>query len=272
MANSPEADIELLFFTSSADETIKSITLIDTEKKTRPRMRIRLSRRLHSIEISKALSGPQGKEWLNKTIKTSSCETPLVSSHDMEKLEPFEIEGISQVERFLHVCSAYESCQGASPTQHPHLEYRWPSAIPKLKAAATSTPISSTVFPSVSIQPRPRLFSGSATSTCHTDAVHETSLQDGLPSQRHLSLEVCRSDSPADASALSMSNFDMLQTRFLPSVGWCIRYGSQVSQGGRYKVMFLDGPTLEVDVDEEWVEYRDNGGKPIRYDHACSFA
>jgi polo-like kinase 4 len=41
------------------------------------------------------------------------------------------------------------------------------------------------------------------------------------------------------------------RTRFIPSVGWCIRYGSRVSQGGRYRVMFLDGLAMEVDVDEE---------------------
>ncbi|KAF9267914.1 hypothetical protein L218DRAFT_955091 [Marasmius fiardii PR-910] len=45
-----------------------------------------------------------------------------------------------------------------------------------------------------------------------------------------------------------------VQSKFLPSIGWCIRHNSRVSQGGRYKIMFLDGAVLDVDVDEEWAE------------------
>jgi len=55
-----------------------------------------------------------------------------------------------------------------------------------------------------------------------------------------------------------------LQTRFIPSVGWCIRYGSRISQGGRYHIMFLDGVTLGVDVDEEHVEFTSRSGVVTR--------
>ena len=54
------------------------------------------------------------------------------------------------------------------------------------------------------------------------------------------------------------------QTRFIPSVGWCIRYGSKMSQGGRYQIMFIDGVCLNVDVDEEKVEYTNTSGKTTR--------
>lgn len=37
------------------------------------------------------------------------------------------------------------------------------------------------------------------------------------------------------------------QTRFIPSVGWCIRYKS--GECARYRVMFQDGAALEVEVD-----------------------
>ncbi|KAL1748031.1 hypothetical protein HDZ31DRAFT_60728 [Schizophyllum fasciatum] len=54
-----------------------------------------------------------------------------------------------------------------------------------------------------------------------------------------------------------------IATRFLPDVGWCIRYGSRVSQGGRFRIMYLDGATMDIDVDEEWVELQ-QGGEVVR--------
>lgn len=60
-----------------------------------------------------------------------------------------------------------------------------------------------------------------------------------------------------------------LQTRFIPDVGWCVRYaplastsggdtsvgGTSAVGGGRYRIMFLDGVELEVDVDREKIEF-----------------
>lgn len=53
-----------------------------------------------------------------------------------------------------------------------------------------------------------------------------------------------------------------LQTRFIPDVGWCVRYepipsgsGTSAAGGGRYRIMFLDGVELEVDVDREKIEF-----------------
>lgn len=54
------------------------------------------------------------------------------------------------------------------------------------------------------------------------------------------------------------------QTRFIPSIGWCIRHGCKTSQGGRYRIMFFDGVVMEVDVDEEWVEFTDQNGSITR--------
>jgi len=49
------------------------------------------------------------------------------------------------------------------------------------------------------------------------------------------------------------------ETRFIPSVGWCVRYAGPSSGGaGKYRMMFFDGKTLEVDVDEECVELVDS--------------
>jgi polo-like kinase 4 len=57
---------------------------------------------------------------------------------------------------------------------------------------------------------------------------------------------------------------DKIQTRFIPSVGWCIRFGSDKKSGtggsGGYRVMFLDGVALEIDADEEYVEFRGSFG------------
>jgi polo-like kinase 4 len=54
------------------------------------------------------------------------------------------------------------------------------------------------------------------------------------------------------------------QTRFIPALGWCIHYGSKASQGGSYRIMFLDGVTLDVNVDEECVEFKDQAGDVSR--------
>lgn len=48
------------------------------------------------------------------------------------------------------------------------------------------------------------------------------------------------------------------ETRFIPSVGWCVRYSGPSGGAGRYRMMFFDGKTLEVDVDEECVELMDS--------------
>ena len=48
------------------------------------------------------------------------------------------------------------------------------------------------------------------------------------------------------------------ETRFIPSVGWCVRYTGPSGGAGRYRMMFFDGKTLEVDVDEECVELMDS--------------
>ena len=54
------------------------------------------------------------------------------------------------------------------------------------------------------------------------------------------------------------------QTRFIPSVGWCIRYASKMSQSGCYQIMFIDGVCLNVDVDKEEVEFTNTSGKTTR--------
>lgn len=56
-----------------------------------------------------------------------------------------------------------------------------------------------------------------------------------------------------------------LEARFLSSVGWCTRYGSgQSPQGEKYKVLFLNGSILDIDLDKGWVELVDGRGKKIR--------
>jgi hypothetical protein len=59
-------------------------------------------------------------------------------------------------------------------------------------------------------------------------------------------------------NALSFS----FRTHFIPSVGWCL----QNRGGTRYRMMFLDGSLLEVDVNEEWVELQlQDSQERVRY-------
>jgi len=72
---------------------------------------------------------------------------------------------------------------------------------------------------------------------------------------------VTRAEKDFGSSGLrDLSKASRLQTRFMPGVGWCVRSG-----GARYRIMFTDGASLEVDVDEERVEMVEPDGSVVRY-------
>ncbi|THH03533.1 hypothetical protein EW146_g10423 [Bondarzewia mesenterica] len=133
--------------------------------------------------------------------------------------------------------------------------------------AGTETP-SKRSFSDVNITPRPTLspplarFSDEtvrrASSTVVEDGFHRHPSRASSPDSRPQSAASIKPEWPT-TSPLGLA----MQTRFITSVGWCIRYGT--SGGGRYRIMFLDGIALEVDVDEERVEYVGKNGVVERY-------
>ncbi|KAH9841603.1 uncharacterized protein C8Q71DRAFT_339837 [Rhodofomes roseus] len=130
--------------------------------------------------------------------------------------------------------------------------------------ATMATSASTKALPSFELAPRPYKFSASlhsrsrATSITPGSYIGDRSGSAPLVDQPESLPASCAkpgSDSQHRFSSLSSSSgADALETRFLPSVGWCMR---SVSSGSKcYKIMFQDGATLEVDAskkdDEFW--------------------
>ncbi|KAJ7644083.1 kinase-like domain-containing protein [Roridomyces roridus] len=236
MANSPPADIELLF--GSADG---------------PRMRIRLSRQSGSWEIAKHTSGARGEEWTKKVLRTID-EPPFISLADWDALEAIEQENVVHVVGFLRSCDALEQleCQDHS-ISFPYSKRRRHTPLP---TSVSSTQSLSTF----NFLPRPPKL---AVSQIDVDPLLDKASVEG----QHLSVlgkTVVLPTWCKDDLDFTAANQLAPQTKFIPSVGWCIRHGSRVSQGGRYKIMFFDGTVLEIDVDEDWAELTPQSGETTR--------
>ncbi|KAA1469829.1 hypothetical protein DENSPDRAFT_835504 [Dentipellis sp. KUC8613] len=136
---------------------------------------------------------------------------------------------------------------------------------PPNKAPSIRSASSSRALPNLNIAPRPRLsppLRGFPNDT--TRKASSTVFEEGRAPSR-----ASTSSRPQSAISLAESmqptnpeNRDSTQMRFIPSVGWCIRQGG--TDGGKYKIMFLDGVALEVDVYEECIEFVGQGGDVAR--------
>lgn len=293
MANGPEGDIELLLSSPNRFLYQKGANLENDEDTAHPKIRLRFSRQTQAIDISRCISGSQGQEWINRVIHTGQGRRGTKLLSDWEKLEGEERDSLNELARFVLLCEAYErlECQSTPittkltadelssvllrPPDGKSLESRRPTDSQTITQRADSSSMVTKAFSPVSLPPRPMKFSASYSTPA------SNYFKPGIPTTPFTrsslskdSLEVCRNDSGA---AINMpSNFQDLfpasdhavQSRFIPAVGWCMRYNSRVSQGGRYKILLLDGTALDVDVDEEWVEYTNKLGRGTR----CVFA
>jgi len=154
------------------------------------------------------------------------------------------------------------------------------STIP-LPAATALPPSSASSHITISPRPRfpsalPRTTTTTTTSGGDTETFRKTSsrtaVSDAMPPSSSSSSLATRAEASEESDrAGSLRDLDLpltggglgsrlLQTRFMPGVGWCVRSG-----GTRYRIMFADGVALEVDVDEERVEMVDRDGSVVRY-------
>ncbi|KAG6903123.1 hypothetical protein C0995_004670 [Termitomyces sp. Mi166 len=124
---------------------------------------------------------------------------------------------------------------------------------------STTTTVTNSIS-SFNLPPRPSKLSTFALSTPDLTHNNTASSKDSQFSKAEGIDPNIRSSWREDTS-LTGGNSRELQTRFIPSIGWCIRYASNVSQGGRYRLMFFDGATLDIDVDEDWVEFKNQSGE-----------
>ena len=264
MANGPLGDIEILF-----RSTVQPKTRVEAIEDRSPSMRLRFSRQTRSLEVARYVSGPRGEEWIKK-IMTSTADPPYVSHEEWKQLEDLEKNAIDHLARFVQLCvvsedpiEAMEKVDNSTAKHYDMTGAHITGRTQDLEGQKTSNNTMTTSLSSVGFYPRPPRLSTTAgrlapPEDSDGDIAQESLRQEiefSTKSSRHgVDLNSCEDDDELG------SNGD-IKTRFIPSVGWCIRYGSRVSQGGRYRMMFLDGVALDIDVDEDWVEFRGRTGE-----------
>lgn len=287
MSNVPEADIEILHPCSPPLVHQKGRRIADSavkEESFAPKMRIRYSRHHHSVEIARFLStmGPQSMgEWTKKVFNAVDGRTGIREA-DRTALDDTERAGMKDLEQFVRICEAVERL--SEKTLSPKPTIKTPnkqdksdgvlgSGLPpdrgNISAVTNSATTSHTKGPlAFTVAPRPIKLSSilSRSNGRHSTRERESfkcdsTLQQQMSGQAGI---LDRAHWSHDEYSDELNHTAGIQSRFLPSVGWCIRYGSRVSQGGRYRIMFLDGVTLDIDADDEYVEFTSRSGDVIR--------
>jgi len=276
MANIPRGDIELSF----TSPTITSTKSPRQRQDKSPYMRIRFSRQGQFMELSQHISGAQGEEWTKKSI-SSTESPPYISIGNWKTLEDTEKVAIQQLVHFVRTCEAVEELLVLDELPMPQMDsmpradsnFKPPTPQPWAQPLKTNVayprPIVANSLSSVKLAQRPAKLSTSSTVWSIQDEGRIDSSKLSNLSREDDAVENIRSTLNAiDPTEWCVEEFTSgsrgIQTRFLPSIGWCIRYGSRVSQGGRYRIMFLDGISLDIDVDEDWAELTSRPGVATR--------
>ena len=287
MANEPRADIEIR-------TNPRSTTAAISAPSTTTAIRIRFSRKLRTMQIFSSET--------SLCKKTMFCTARGIPSDagDWALLSANGKECLAALLDFLRVVEAVEGLpRGASepllavsaerPSKHSTQREAAPSVAsaarprrqsdaypPAAKSAAVSMiPVPSAAVPppssrpsQVTVSPRPRFpsavlrASGTTFRKASSTAVGDAqSPPPPLPplGDPPSSLAARTEDVVGSLRELSGGSRH-LQTRFMPGVGWCVRSGS-----ARYRIMFVDGVALEVDVDEERVEMVEQDGSVVRF-------
>jgi len=267
MTNFPEADIEAVFYSSegySGVQRSEGGELSGKKNGSFPlrgvAMRIKIVQSRQLVEISRQVLAPgRGRDCITKP---SSQESPLrekegewkkvilvvpggsVDAIDRTSLDEYERNGLERTEVFLTVCRAVESGL-VDAGELPNGEISRisnSSSIPVCKTVDqydNTIPRESKIIDLAQKLGRPQ----------HSVAPTPSTPSVGWNKEPHVF--------PFEPSSL-IQQPGGFETRFIPSVGWCVRYTGPSGGAGRYRMMFFDGKTLEVDVDEECVELMDS--------------
>lgn len=274
MANIPQGDIELAF-------NSPVMTSAKSSAQQQPSMRIRFSRQNRSLELSQHISSSQGEEWTKKSL-SSIHSPPYISAESWANLEDEEKETIQQLVHFVRTCEAVEGLlvldelPMSRTATKPRTDINSKLLAPRLQTQPLKLnigcpmPFVANSLSSVKLPRRPPKLGTDSTTRSAQDRKHDDSSKP-LDQSGEINATVggVRSTldtiDPAKWCVEEFTNGSgSIQTRFLPSVGWCIRYGSRVSHGGRYRIMFLDGFALDIDVDEDWAELRRKSEDTVR--------
>ncbi|KAK1227367.1 hypothetical protein PQX77_009631 [Marasmius sp. AFHP31] len=251
MGNGPRGDVELLF-TGYHASFIKKTNKIKEETQTQtPTRRVRYSRQTRTLEMSSVQGGKgkeKGKEWKTKTYHVDSGSDAL----EVSGLDEEEEEAVKLVKRFLRVCREVEGgdgggVQGYSPATNKDKDKVKVKVEDYVKFAPSETLTGSGSESTLGIR-KPLSLSRSLSTIDLARRPVKFSLSSSANSTSNFKYH--QDEYVDDSSSSSLG----VQSRFIPGIGWCVRHSSRVSQGGRYKIMFLDGAVLDVDADEEWAE------------------
>jgi len=279
MVNSPDADVEAVFYSPGGGSRIQPNEGGEIPDKPNAgfplrgaAMRIKIMRNRQLVEISRQVLAPaRGRD---RVMKSSSRDSHLrekegewkkvvlvapggnINTIDRTSLDEYERRGLERTEGFLAVCRAVELGL-ADVGELPHCAVS-PDSTPQSILACKTLPVDQLDNDAPkgpgSIGPTRKLGRLPTSST---------------PSMRWD--KGCHGFSFDPPSLIQQGGG--FETRFIASVGWCVRYPGPSGGAGRYRMMFFDGKTLEVDVDEECVEMMDSvRDEIVRLVHNAQFS
>ncbi|KAI0269898.1 hypothetical protein BC834DRAFT_863823 [Gloeopeniophorella convolvens] len=271
MANEPRADLEIRAKPLPVGASVSA--------RGTAAIRIRFSRKLRTMEITSdaprmskktmfctARGVPtDAEDWASLSNQEKECLAALLDFlRSVEIIEGSPRSALEPSDRSAKPPKGAEERpaeQGASWRRESGLQFPQTNQLNPSDSALPSSAIAeppSARSINVTVGPRPRLsrsFPRSMSDTLRkasSTAVGITSVHGDSPS-----LPDTR---PQSAASLAAPPALRLQTRFLPDIGWCVRTGD-----ARYRIMFVDGVALEVDVDEEQIEVTERDGSNTRY-------
>ena len=267
MANFPDADVEAVFYSPEDDPRLREsggqpLDKLDGSFPLRTVvMRIKITRNRQLVEISRQVFTPARvhDHAMNPNPKSSPLREKegewkkvvlvapggRIDAVDKTSLDEYERRGIERSSAFLAVCRT----MGSSLVEVR--ENLQDSEIPRSSGSSSSVLVCKTLpvdqhSNGISREPESigltRKLGHSLTPTGSVPSMGWNRDRDGFPFEPPSLIQ-------------QAGNFE---TRFIPSVGWCVRYTGPSGGAGRYRMMFFDGKTLEVDVDEECVELMDS--------------
>jgi hypothetical protein len=268
MTNFPDADIEAVFYPPEGCSGVQLSEGGEPSGKTNGSsplrgvaMRIRVVQSRQLVEISRQVLVPgRGRDCITKP---SSKDSDLrekegewkkvvlvvpggnIDAIDRTSLDEYERDGLERTEVFLTVCRAVESglveagelLNGDIPCI--------PNPLPTIPVRRTVDQHDNNILrepESIDLTQKLGRPQHSATPKSSMASIGQNKDSYGPP---------------FEPSSL-IQQPGGFETRFIPSVGWCVRYTGPSGGAGRYRMMFFDGKTLEVDVDEECVELFDS--------------
>lgn len=301
MSNTPHGEIEIVYPSCPSPlRQQKKHRKVESMGQESPSMRVRLCRQRQTVELARFVHMPGGGEWTKRVLGVIDRRTSIrsVDRHSLLEIEKAAMDDLGE---FVRICEAAEKVdegdalfeqtlrrdsvtpdppdktngltsgsRSISPLQGRRANCDWEArpqpdnerGEPCISSAAATDGLSA-----FHVAPRPKKLLPRPTAA---SGIEERSIILGQASSTDIDTATHQVFTTSGGQVRSLDQYSYqtpttgVDARFIPSVGWCIRYESRVSQGGRYRIMFLDGVALDVDVDEEYVKFTDRLGDVTR--------